>query len=48
MTTATIRQIRAKRTTGTYGCELEAIYHVVRPGLVEYTVLKEMDASGGR
>ena len=32
---ATIRQIRQNVQPGTYGCELEAIYHVVRPGLVE-------------
>jgi hypothetical protein len=32
---ATIRQIRQNVQPGSYGVELEAIYHVVRPGLVE-------------
>ena len=32
---ATIRQFRQKTVPGSYGVELDAIYHVVRPNLVE-------------
>lgn len=31
----TIRQIRQKSVPGTFGVELDPVYHVVRPGLVE-------------
>jgi len=31
---ATIRQYRQKHIPGTYGCELDAIYHVLKPNLV--------------
>lgn len=32
---ATIRQFRQKQIAGTYGVELDAIYHVLRPNLVQ-------------